>query len=305
MNKSIPSAALILLLALVPVHAQTAPSTQSKEVAEQSTVIWISAQNKDGTPAELTPSDLEVKVDGKRTAVSGLRKPNPLLNYCLLLDNSGSTRPALKGQYANAVALLSKIPHAGRDYGVLVDFNDEAYVDAEGTDPQHLIKGIKQAARGGTALFDTMVACSDDLSKGEWSKGAPDALRLMFVLSDGEDNASHLNRQAAERTLLKARIRVYSIGQTSGANSTAELRAKGDKSLKGFAELTGGKTYLPGKNMNLERIVADISSDLAGLYSMTLASDNSAGDRVHKLEVKCSKKDVALSAPREYYVPLP
>jgi Ca-activated chloride channel homolog len=297
------SVTLIVLFAFLLARAQqpSSPGPESKEITPQAPAIWITAQNKDGTPTELSPSDLEVKVDGKQTAVSDLQRLSPPLDYCLLLDISGSTRPAVKTQYATAVALLSKVPQAGRDYGVLVDFNDEAYVDAEGTDPQKIIKGIHQDARGGTALYDTMVACSDDLAKR-----APDALRLMFILSDGEDNSSHVNRETAERTLVKDRIRVFAIGQESGANSTSQSRARGNKDLKAFADLTGGKSYVPGKKLGLEQIVTDISGDLAGIYSMTLTSDKPlAGDRFLKLEVKCGRKDIAVTAPRQFFVPLP
>jgi VWFA-related protein len=300
-SRLISFVALVVLLAFLLARAQQAPSPHSemKEIASQAPTIWITAQNTDGTPAELSPSDLEVKIDGKRIAVSEVRKLSPPLRYCLLLDVSGSTRPAVKTQYATAVALLSKIPQAGRDYGILVDFNDKAYVDAEGTDPQKLIKGINQDARGGTALYDTMVACSDELSKG-----APDVLRLIFILSDGEDNSSHVNRQAAERTLVTDRIRVYSVGQESAPNPIAQTKGSGDKNLKVFAELTGGKSYLPGKKMDLEKILADISGDLAGTYFMTLTSDKSfTPDRLLKLEVKCGKKNIAVTTPRQYFVP--
>jgi len=289
----------IAVSALLSVHGQqtSSASSLSREAGASLPTLWITARNRDGSAAQLSATELEIKIDGKAAQVSNLGRVSPALRYCLLVDNSGSTRPNLHAQHDEAVGLLSKIPQAGRDYGLVVDFNDEAYIDARGTDPQKLIKGIQQAARGGTAMYDAMVACTDELSKG----GSDTVLRLMFVLSDGEDNASHMSREATERTLSSARVRVYSIGEEGSANGNA---THGVGNLKHLAEMTGGRDYLPRKEWTLDKILADISSDLAGLYAVTLNPDRPlASDRLHKLEVKSSRKDVAITAPRQYFVP--
>lgn len=281
----------------IPIASQAGGS----EIDPQSRAIWITARSKNGSSSELSASDLEVKIDGKPVSVSDVRRLSPTLRYCLLLDISGSTRLTRKTQYDAAVALLSKIPRAGRDYGLLVAFNDQAFLDAEGSDPQKLIKGISQDARGATAMYDAMVACSDHMSENDAIMGVRDALRVMFILSDGEDNSSRMTREGAERTLVAERIRVYSIGQKDVANPHAAQTAKASKTLKQFAEATGGKSYLPAKEVTLEQIVDDISSDLASLYAVTLTSQATMpGDRLYKLEIRCGKKDFAVTAPREY-----
>ncbi len=288
--------AWVVVSALSSGHGQRGSSATlaSEQTSASSPSIWITARNKHGAPGELTASDLEIKIDGKAAQVSELRPESPALRYCLLVDNSGSQRPNLRAQYDEIVGLLSKIPQAGRDYGLVVDFNDQPYLDGEGNDPQKLIKAIHQTAAGGTAMYDAMAACTNRLSRA----GADTALRLMFVLSDGEDNSSHINREATERTLVSARVRVYSIGERGTANGNA---THGFGNLKRFAEATGGRNYLPGKDWTLDKILSDISNDLAGLYTVTLDSERAlAGDRIHKLEVKSARKDLAITAPREY-----
>ena len=273
------------------------------EINPQSRAIWITARNKNGAASELSASDLEVKIDGKPASVSEVRHLSPTLRYCLLLDASGSTRDAQRTKYDTAVALLSKVPRAGRDYGLLIAFNDRAYVDAEGTDPQELIKGIKQDTRGSTAMYDAMVACSDHLSENDSTPGVRDNMRVMFLISDGEDNSSRISREGAERKLVTERIRVYSIGQNDVAHPREAARA--GKTLKQFAEATKGRNYLPSKEVTPEQIVEDISSDLAGLYAVALTSERTmTGDRIYKLEVRCEKRDCIATAPREYFVPL-
>jgi VWFA-related protein len=284
---------------MIPIASQAA----ANESNSSSRTIWISAQSKDGTPRALSISDLEVKIDGKPASVRDVRPLSPALHYCLLLDISSSTRSTRNTQREIAVALLSKIPKASRDYGLLVAFNDQAYLDAEGTDPQKLIKSIQQDARGATAMYDAMVACSDHLSKND---SAPDTPRVMFVLSDGVDNASRTFQDEAERTLIRERIRVYSIREkfTEPYQRTAEV-ARENKSLRQLVESTGGKNYLLTKEVTLDRIVQDISADLSGLYAVALISEKTVPPgHVCKLEVRCGKKDCAVTAPREYFVPL-
>jgi VWFA-related protein len=293
------------------------PATQpaANETNAQSLAIWITARDHDDKPSELSASDLQVKIDGKPASVSDTRRLRPGLCYCLLLDNSGSTRHTLQAQKDRATALLSTIPQAGRDYGVLVNFNDSAYVDAEGTDPKKLLKALDKAgSRGGTALYDAMIACSDllskhdlpknDLSKNDLSKSPLDALRLMFIFSDGDDNASNVSLEAVEHAVISAQVRVYALEEKDTASPNTSVRTRGPETLRRLSEISGGKHFPPGKKMEPEQIAADISADLASLYAVTLTSDQTlTAGRFYKLEVKSGRKNIAITAPRQYFVP--
>jgi VWFA-related protein len=263
-----------------------------------SRTIWISAHDKNGAASELLSTDLEAKLDGKPASVTDFRRVNPTLHYCLLLDDSGSTRPARSRQHDEAVAILSKLPKPGRDYGLLINFSNQAYLDAEGTDPQKLIKGINQESRGATAMYDAMVACSDYLSRSNLPDQGSDTLRVMFVLSDGVDNASSMTREGVERILLSGAIRIYSIGEEDGGSYGKDQAAKANKSLKQLVESTGGKSYPLSKNLSIDEIVHDISSDLSSLYGVSLSAPPG---HMYKLEVRCKKTNCAVAAPREYF----
>jgi hypothetical protein len=302
----LPSAALLFVFSICEARSPqrlifVAGQTEAREGHPRSGTIWITVHTKNEPSPELSASDLEVKLDGKPASVSDARRMAPALHYCLLLDDSGSTRPARSAQHDEAVALLSKIPRPNRDYGLLVTFNDEPYLDAEGADPQKLIKSIYQDSRGATALYDAMVACSDYLSKRDSPKDEPETLQVMFVLSDGIDNISRTSAEDAERTLIARGVRVYSIGEEyAGSNRTSQV-AKASKSLKRLVEATGGKDYPLNKRMTTEQIVQDISSDLASLYAVTLSPERAlAVGYVYKLEVRCRKSDCAVTAPRGY-----
>jgi len=282
-------------------HQALATQSGPSDSATTALTILVSARSKDGTPAELSAADLEIKIDGKPATVGDVRPlGKPAIRYCLLVDTSGSTRPYVHVQLDDAVGLLSKIPQAGRDYGLLVDFSDEVYLDGEGTDPQKLLKSIHQFSRGGTAVYDAMVACAGELSKS----AAASELRVMFILSDGDDNSSHVSREETLRTLVRTGIRVYAIGHRGAPNPTEQPR-RAIASLKQFAEKTGGQAYFPKTASDDEADVSNIAGDLGSVFSVTVSSARPlAGDRYYKLEVKSPRKDVSLGAPQQYFAPL-
>ena len=77
-----------------------------------------------------------------------------------------------------------------QDEAFVVNFSDEAYIDQEFTsDINKLRDGLSHIeSRGGTALYDAVVASADKL--------VADAKRpkqVIVIITDGEDNASTLN----------------------------------------------------------------------------------------------------------------
>jgi VWFA-related protein len=271
------------------------PAAQSGTSSGSSTVL-ISARNKDGTPAQLSQGDLEVRINGKQATVGEVRfLGRPAVRYCLLFDTSGSQRVGWTQQQSDAAALL-KIAQPGRDYGMLVSFSNEGYLDAESTDPQELIRALsKEIPRGGTALYDAVVASSDHLSK----TATESELRVMFILSDGDDNASHVSGEEALQTLVGAGVRVYAIRP----RGIPHVSSRGAAALRDFGDKTGGMAYFPKKDKDLKKVFDDISSNLSGVFAVTFTPGTDPRNRPSKLEIKCAKQGVSLIAPRGYFTP--
>lgn len=270
------------------------PQSGAAGIPSHGSVVVITARNEDGTPAELSASDLEIRVDGKETEGREVRRlASSAFNYCLLFDTSGSQKARFQQQQQQATQFLTKVPQPGRDYGTLVAFNDQVFLDAEGTDPGKLTTALsKERPVGGTALYNAIASCANRLAKN-----APDSdQRLMFIFSDGEDNASTLTRDAAAAVVMRAGVRVYAIGDVKGPRAVA--------ALKKFAQESGGKDYFVGKEKDFDAALTDLSRELANRFAVTFASLNSLpADHIYKLEIRCSKKGIFLSTPRQYYAP--
>jgi Ca-activated chloride channel family protein len=289
-------------------HSSTSASLGSAErVAAPSQTLIIGAHTKDGTPADLVPADLQIRVDDQRVAVQEVHGLVDVpMRYCILFDSSASRRVHFQLQKDEATNFLSKVVKAERDHGMLVSFNTKRFVDADSANPQDLVKALdKPDPRGATALYDAIVASADRMSM---SKNDPDpVLRIMFILSDGEDNASFSTRDAAVQAALKAGMKIYSLGQKNPDPHTPGAFAhRGMDALREFAYKTGGKAYFADKQGDIDKSVGDISDELGHLFLITLSpSDQHPNGRIHELEVKSTKKNVSISAPSQYYAPQP
>ena len=143
-----------------------------------------------------------------------------------------------------------------------------------------------------------MVACADDLAKDHSA-----AVHAMFVFSDGDDNFSHIGRDEVLRTLIRTRIRVYAIGKKNESDPWQNTAAKGVKTLKQFAETTGGKAFVVKSERDSHAAVSEIASDLSSLCVVSAKIRSLSGDIYYKLEVK-SKAGVTIHAPQLVFAPL-
>ena len=108
----------------------------------------------------------------------------------------------------------------------VVNFNDEQYLDQDFTN--NLLK-LKEAldkidARGGTALYDAVVASAEHLKQnGRLEK------KVLFVVTDGEDNASSETLERAVKQLQQENSpTIYAIGILQMQASTPRQRRLSD-----------------------------------------------------------------------------
>src|SRR5258708_37792403 len=85
----------------------------------------------------------------------------------------------------------------------IVNFNDEPYLDQDFTNKVDLMREAldRVDSRGGTALYDAVIASADHLAKG-----ARREKKVLLVVTDGADNDSRESLEQAVRTLLNDRV---------------------------------------------------------------------------------------------------
>jgi Ca-activated chloride channel homolog len=198
--------------------------------------------------------------DGKPQSIISFHHVDIPVAMGIVIDNSGSMRE--KRSKVNQAALNLVRSSNPRDEVFIVNFNDEQYLDQDFT---HDLLKLKEAlekidARGGTALYDAVVASADHLKQN-----ARLEKKVIFLVTDGEDNASSETlEQAVKQLQLEGGPSVYAIGILGDEDHPK--RAK--KALQIIAERTGGIAFFPKTLDEVDNISRTIANDIRNQYAI-------------------------------------
>jgi VWFA-related protein len=229
-----------------------------KEVEE--VVLHASVvDNKDHMVLDLGRDAFSVFENDKPQAITSFRREDVPVAMGIVIDNSGSMRE--KRDKVNKAALDLVMSSNPQDQVFVVNFNDEYYLDQDFTGNVALLRQAleKVEARGGTALYDAVVASAEQLKLAKLQK------KVLFVVTDGEDNASRSTLEQAIRWLqVENGPTVYAIGLLGGEEG--ERRAK--RALETLALRTGGIAFLPKTVDQVDEISRTVAHDIRSQYTL-------------------------------------
>ncbi len=185
----------------------------------------------------LDRSAFTVFEDGKPQNIISFHHEDIPVSMGILIDNSGSMRE--KRNKVNQAALNLVRSSNPKDEVFVVNFNDEYYLDQDFTNDLLKLKEAleKIDARGGTALYDAVVASAEHLKRF-----ARLEKKVLFVVTDGEDNASNETLEQAVKHLQEENgPSVYAIGILGDEEHPKRAR----KALEIMAQHTGGIAFFP------------------------------------------------------------
>ena len=174
-----------------------------EEVVVHATVM----DDKNHLVTNLDKSAFTVFENNQPQTISSFRHEDIPVAMGIVIDNSGSMRE--KRDKVNKAALNLVRSSNPQDQVFVVNFNDEYYLDQDFTSNINKLREAleKVEARGGTALYDAILASANHLKEAKLQK------KILFVVTDGEDNAS---RDSLEETVRKLQEEngptVYAIG---------------------------------------------------------------------------------------------
>jgi len=136
-------------------------TTTVQEVQLHATVV----DDKHRFVTDLQKGDFTVFEDGKQQTINSFRREDVPVSIGIIIDNSGSMRdkrPAVNQAAINLVKASNP-----QDQVFIVNFNDEYYLDQDFTSNiAKLRDGLEKIeSRGGTALYDAVMASADHLKK--------------------------------------------------------------------------------------------------------------------------------------------
>ncbi len=222
------------------------------------------------------------------------------LQVGLLVDASNSVRDRFKFEQESAIEFLNQTIRPRYDKALVVGFDVTPEVTQDFTDNTEALSRGVRALRpgGGTALFDALYfACRDKLMKAP-QKGP--TRRAIILLSDGDDNQSHVTREEAIEMAQRAEVIVYTI-----STNISGMKKSGDKILERIASATGGRAFFPFQIRDVADDFAVIQDELRSQYALSYKpADFSFDGRYRTIEILAQNhKNLHVRARRGYYAP--
>lgn len=245
-----------------PLRAQEPPPDSYRyRIDVQLVLLSANVFSAEGEPVTSLERDaFEVYEDGQLRPIKMFEKKTGLpLQLVLMVDASLSAASELEAEKAAMARFVQRVlqqQDTAALYGLsgkpapLVDFTDS---------PGRLAAGLKDIkVRGGTALYDAVVAVSDKLRERE-------GRRVMIIISDGNDTTSQNDFHAALRAAQEAEAAIFGlvvrpIPGVSGRN------VRGEHVLMSLADLTGGQVFFTERVSELDRFFGQLNDMLRTQY---------------------------------------
>ena len=252
---------------MASVHTKRLDHAEAVEV----TAIQVTATvtNADDRPLRAGPAEDGVPRSSRtacRRRIASFKAQNVALELLAAIDISGSMRTAVPQLKAAVKEFLAAVP--SRDNVTLIGFNDNIFpLTRRSKDPAARLKAVDRlAAWGGTALYDVIVRGLDML--GEMA-----GRKALVVFTDGEDQGSHLARDAVLKRLEESDATLYMIGQGQRAE-VPDLRDL----MTRLARQSGGRAFFPDHIEELAEVFRQVIEDLSNQYLLSYEPTNGRRD---------------------------
>ena len=213
---------------------------------------------------DLKKDDFQIFEDGVKQNIISFQHTDLPVSIALVVDNSGSMsqkRPAVNKSALDLVQASNP-----QDEAFVVNFSDEAFIDQEFTsDVNKLRDGLAHIeSRGGTALYDAVVASADKL--------VADAKRpkqVLIIITDGEDNASTLDAGADDPPRAAAVRAGHLLDWAAVWRRDEPLRGAPCAARAGDAVRRDGRDRLLPKSIEqIDEIAAEVARDIRNQYTL-------------------------------------
>jgi len=245
----------------------------------------------------LQQNNFQVYEDGQPQTIVRFSREDVPVSIGIVVDNSGSMRTK---RAAVTKAVLNLIQASNpQDEVFVVNFNDDPYLDQDFTNQ---ISPLREAldrvdSRGGTALYDAVIASADHLAKG-----AKKEKKVLLVITDGVDNES---RESLESAIRKVQDDQGPIIYTIGILGDEPGIKRAKRALQSLSDQTAGVAFFPKDLAEVDEISQEVAHDIRNQYSITYKPTNprsNGGYRKVKVEARAQGyKDLQARTRDGYY----
>ena len=245
--------------------------------------VFTTVTDENGAPiGGLKKEDFTIYEDGEPQKIAVFDRQSGLpISVVLQIDSSLSTKKDLPLELESARRFAQTILRPV-DAMSIYQFNDVVdEVQGFTSDLRQIDRSIGRVrASGATAMYDAVYLGAQALSKREGRK-------VMVVITDGGDTASHVDYGEALRAAQISEAIVYPIIMVP-IEASAGRETGGEHALIQFAKDTGGKYYYASSLHQLDQAFRQISDELRTQYLLAYypPKTSTADFRHIKVEVK-------------------
>jgi VWFA-related protein len=246
--------------------------------------------------SDLTKDNFTVYEDGQQQTITSFRREDIPVSLGILIDNSGSMRD--KRPAVNQAALNLVRASNPQDEVFVVNYSDDSYLDQDFTAQIPLLKEALQKveARGGTAMYDALIASADHLEKGGKRQK-----KVLLVVTDGEDNESSKTLEEAVQSVQGENgPTIYAIGILG--DDRGKKRAR--RALERLALETGGIAFFPENLDEVDEISRQVAHDIRNQYTIGYKPSrpqSEGGFRSVRVEARQGKNKLEVRTRSGYY----
>ncbi len=200
----------------------------------------------------------------------------------ILFDVSGSMNREKISKSRKALEKFINTSHPSDEY-FLIAFNNRAQLLLDRTrDGDAVLQKLTLVeTKGNTALYDACYLGVERVTRGTRQKKA------LLIISDGQDNSSRYNFGEVRRLMKESDVVVYAVGILDGRDSGSMEGMQGQAFLDELASVTGGKSFYPQTDVELDEIFERIALELRHQYSIGYTPKDFAPDgKWHKVKTK-------------------
>jgi VWFA-related protein len=288
--------------AAMPAGQEAAPTVIKIPVNEVNLIFTVTDKHGRYIP-NLQQSDFALLDDRKAPAkVNSFHQQIHLpLRVGIVIDTSTSIRRRFQFEQQSAIEFLLDILKAKSDRAFVMGFDVTPSLTQDWTNNlDGLETGVNRMhPGGGTALFDAVyVACRDKLLT---ERGPEPVRKAMVLISDGEDNVSHVHQDEAIKMCQRADTIIYAI-----STNWTPSRGKGDQTLTQMAEETGGQVFSPPTVEEMTNSFHDIEEALRSQYALNYTPADFKEDGAFRpIYLYCYDRSYIVRTRKGYFAPMP
>lgn len=230
----------------------------------------------------LTKDAFTIWDDNEEQEITYFSDADAPVSLGILFDISGSMSTEKIAKARNALERFINTSHPNDEY-FLIAFNSRAQLLMDRTrDGEAVLQKLTLVEpKNNTALYDACYLGVERVTRGVHPKKA------LLIISDGQDNSSRYNFKEVRRLMKESDVVIYSVGIMSDRDAGSPEGMQGQALLDELSSVTGGKSFYPQTNVELDEIFERIALELRHQYSIGYTPKNFQPDgKWHKVKVK-------------------